>query len=227
MRGKSLLIGLLVFACSSHAVVHASLTEEVQALVKKVDAQYLGTQDLQAEFTQETQIEGFDSRISSSGRVLLKKPGLLRWDYEKPTIEQILVDGDQVMWYVPEHQQVVQGNLTQMVASKAPLTLLQGAGKLGEQFDIAPTTKKEIGDGGLPIVVLVPKPKDQATSAVTRIKVTIHPQSYLMTQIMLYEKSGNISTLRFSNIRVNQGVESSKLQLNMPEDVVVIDSPTM
>ncbi len=227
MRALSLIIGLLAFVCGSQTVVHATLTEEVQALVKKVDAQYLGTQDLQAEFTQETQIEGFDSRISSSGRVLLKKPGLLRWDYEKPTVEQILVDGDQVMWYVPEHQQVVQGNLTQMVASKAPLTLLQGAGKLGEQFDIAPTTLKEIGDGGLPIVVLVPKPKDQATSAVKRIKVTIHPQSYLMTQIMLYEKSGNISTLRFSNIRVNQGVDSSKLKLNMPEDVVVIDSPTM
>ena len=227
MRVLRCLIGALAFVCASHSVAYSSLTEEVEALVKKVDAQYLGTQDLQAEFTQETQIEGFDSRISSSGRVLLKKPGLLRWDYEKPTVEQILVDGDQVMWYVPEHQQVVQGNLTQMVASKAPLTLLQGAGKLGEQFDVAPTTQEERGDGGLPIVMLVPKPQDQAASAVTQIKVTIHPQSYLMTQIMLYEKSGNISTLKFSNIRVNQGVDSSKLKLNMPDDVVVIDSPTM
>ena len=131
------------------------------------------------------------------------------------------------MWYVPEHQQVVQGNLTQMAASKAPLTLLQGVGKLGEQFDVVPSIQKEIGEGGLPIVVLMPKPKDQATSTVTRIEVTIHPKSYLMTQIMLYEKSGNISTLRFSNIRVNQGVDSDVLKLHMPEDVVVIDSPTM
>lgn len=116
---------VLVMCLSSwQAIAHASLAEEVQALVKKVDARYLGIQDLQASFTQETQIEGFDSRLSSSGRVLLKKPGLLRWDYENPSVEQILVDGDQVMWYVPEHQQVVQGNLTQMASSKAPLTLL-------------------------------------------------------------------------------------------------------
>lgn len=100
-------------------------------------------------------------------------------------------------------------------------------GKLGEQFDIVPSSQKKNETGELPIVVLLPKPKDQATSTVTRIEVTIQPNSYLMTQILLHEKSGNISTLRFSNIRVNQGVDSSMLQLDMPEDVVVIDSPIM
>ena len=71
----AIFISLVVFMCGWQAIVHASLAEDVQALVKKVDARYLGTQDLQAEFTQETQIEGFDSRLSSSGRVLLKKTG--------------------------------------------------------------------------------------------------------------------------------------------------------
>ena len=222
---RIIFLSCIVVFFSAQATVFASLAEDVHALVKKVDARYLEIQDLQADFTQETQIEGFDSRLASSGQVLLKKPGLLRWDYQKPSIEQILVEGDEVMWYVPEHQQVVQGNLTQMAASKAPLTLLQGAGKLGEQFDIAPSVEKEVGEGGLPIVMLMPKPKDQATSTVTRIHVMIHPKSYLMTQIMLFEKSGNISTLRFSNIRANQGVDASMLKLTMPDDVVVIDSP--
>ena len=215
------LLGLLVLG-PSHGL--ASLTEEVQTLVKKVDARYLQTQDLEAEFSQETQIEGFDSRLSSSGRVVLKKPGLLRWDYRKPNEEQILVQGDQVMWYVPQHQQVVKGNLTQMAASKAPLTLLQGVGKLGEQFTISADSRKKRGDGGLPIVVLTPKAEDQATSTVTRIELTIHPKSHLIRQIMLYEKSGNVSTLQFSNFRINQGIDAEILQLNMPADVVVVDA---
>ena len=104
-----LILSLLVVG-PSHGL--ASLTDEVNALVKKVDAHYLETQDLEAEFSQETQIEGFDSRLSSSGRVIIKKPGLLRWDYRQPNEEQILVEGDQVMWYVPQHHQVVKGNLT-------------------------------------------------------------------------------------------------------------------
>ncbi len=223
---RVLFVGLLIFLCSGHSIVHASL-EEVQALVKKVDARYLRTQDLQAEFSQETQIEGFDSRLSSSGRVLLKKPGLLRWDYQQPSVEQILVEGDQVMWYVPEHQQVVKGNLTQMAASKAPLTLLQGVGKLGEQFDIGTSSKEKRGEGGLPIVVLTPKSEDQSTSTVTRIELTIQPESHLISQIMLYEKTGNISTLRFSKFLINQGIDAQVLQLNMPDDVVIVDAPIM
>ena len=195
--------------------------------MKKVDAHYLETQDLEAEFSQETQIEGFDSRLSSSGRVIIKKPGLLRWDYRQPNEEQILVEGDQVMWYVPQHHQVVKGNLTQMAASRAPLTLLQGVGKLGEQFTVAADSEKKRGDGGLPIVVLTPKAEDRATSTVTRIELTIHPKSYLIRQIMLYEKSGNVSTLRFSEFRVNQGLDAEALRLNMPDDVVVVDAPIM
>ncbi|WP_454061020.1 LolA family protein [Candidatus Nitrospira salsa] len=223
---RAMVVSLILFFWSGQAIVLASLAE-VEALVKKVDARYLKTQDLQAEFSQETQIEGFESRLSSSGRVLLKKPGLLRWDYQKPNVEQILVEGDQVMWYVPEHQQVVKGNLTQMAASKAPLTLLQGVGKLGEQFDISdsPDQKKEHGE--LPLVVLMPKPADQSTSTVTRIELTIEPKSHLIRQIVLYEKTGNISTLQFSNIRTNQGLDTKVLRLTMPDDVVVVDAPTM
>ncbi|WP_447970258.1 LolA family protein [Nitrospira sp. M1] len=223
---RVVLLVFLMFLWSDHAIVLASLAE-VQALVKKVDARYLKTQDLQAEFSQETQIEGFDSRLSSSGRVLLKKPGLLRWDYQKPNVEQILVDGDHVMWYVPEHQQVVKGNLTQMSASKAPLTLLQGVGKLGEQFDITTSSDDNPDNGKLPIVVLVPKLEDQPTSTVTRIELTIEPTSHLIRQIVLYEKTGNISTLQFSNIRTNQGLDTNVLRLTMPDDVVVVDAPTM
>ncbi|GJL62907.1 MAG: hypothetical protein NPIRA04_15610 [Nitrospirales bacterium] len=223
---RVIVISLVLFFWSGQAIVLASLAE-VEALVKKVDARYLKTQDLQAEFSQETQIEGFESRLTSSGRVLLKKPGLLRWDYQKPNVEQILVDGDQVMWYVPEHQQVVKGNLTQMAASKAPLTLLQGVGKLGEQFDIAdsPDQKKEHDE--LPLVVLMPKPADQSTSTVTRIELTIEPKSHLIRQIVLYEKTGSISTLQFSNIRTNQGLDTKVLRLTMPDDVVVVDAPMM
>ncbi|GJL54240.1 MAG: hypothetical protein NPIRA02_13720 [Nitrospirales bacterium] len=217
---------LLVVLGSGQTIVLASLAD-VQALVKQVDARYLDTQDLQAEFSQETQIEGFDSRLTSSGRVLLKKPGLLRWDYQKPNVEHILVDGDHVMWYVPEHQQVVKGNLTQMAASKAPLTLLQGVGKLGEQFDIATSANQDKSAGELPLVVLVPKREDQPTSTVTRIELTIDPTSYLIRQIVLHEKTGNISTLQFSNIRTNQGLDANVLHLTMPDDVVVVDAPTM
>ena len=124
--------------------------KQILDVVDKVDSRYEQTQDFQADFSQETKIEGFETRLSSTGRVLLKKPGMLRWDYVEPSVEQIFVDGDQVMVYTPEHKQVVKAKLTQIAASKAPLALLQGAGKLAEQFDVLPTDQEESRSGCAP-----------------------------------------------------------------------------
>ena len=204
-----------------------TLEKRVQDVVKKVDARYASTQDLQADFIQETKIEGFETRLSSTGQVYVKKPGMLRWDYLEPSVEQIFVKDDQLSMYVPKHNQVVKGNLTDLAASKAPLALLQGAGKLAEQFDVMPTPQEQIGAGELPLVNLIPKANERATSTIARIVLEIDPSSYLIKTINLFEITGNVSTVRFSNVRVNQGVNTSLLTLNVPDDVVIVDAPTI
>jgi outer membrane lipoprotein carrier protein len=113
--------------------------QEVAEIVKKVQARYEKTKDLQADFTQKTRIEGFTTPVLSSGRVYIKKPGHLRWDYREPSIEEIYVNKDDVRMYVPEHKQVLVGKLTHMAASQAPLQLLQGVAKIDEEFDVQPT----------------------------------------------------------------------------------------
>ena len=226
MKGWLSLSLALLLLLGSDVLGQASPAKSIDDLVEKVDSRYAQTQDFQAEFSQETKVEGFETKLSSSGRVLLKKPGLLRWDYSKPSVEQIFVDGDQVLVYVPEHKQVVKANLTQIAASKAPLALLQGVGKLAEQFDVLPTKQDDRPPGGLPLITLVPKPHEKEISALRRIVLEIESGSYLIKTMNLYEVSGNVSTLQFTNMQVNQGLDSKQLKLDVPDDVIVVDAPT-
>ena len=221
----SLSLGLFL-VLGSDVLGQASPANPIDELIGKVDSRYAQTQDFQADFSQETKVEGFETTLSSSGRVLLKKPGLLRWDYSKPSIEQIFVDGDQVLVYVPEHKQVVKANLTQIAASKAPLALLQGVGKLAEQFDVLPTKPNDRNPRELPLITLVPKPHEKEISPLTRIVIEIESGSYLIKSMDLYEASGNVSTLQFTNMQVNQGLDSKQLKLDVPDDVIVVDAPT-
>ena len=227
MNGSGVVWLSALIVLGTQSLAYASPMKQVLDLVSKVDSRYEQTQDLQADFSQETKIEGFETRLSSTGHVLLKKPGMLRWDYVEPSVEQIFVDGDQVMVYTPEHKQVVKANLTQIAASKAPLALLQGAGKLAEHFDVLPTDQEESRQEALPLITLVPKPEEKDRSAVTRVVLEIDPSSYLIMKMDLHEISGNISTLRFSNVKVNQGIDSVQLKLNIPEDVIVVDAPVV
>src|SRR5512139_235309 len=81
--------------------------QEVREVVKRLQARYEKTKDLQADFTQKTTIEGFERSMNSSGKVYIKKPGRLRWNYLDPSTEDIYVQGDDVKVYVPEHKQVL------------------------------------------------------------------------------------------------------------------------
>ena len=208
-----------VFDASAASV---SVTQEI---VKKVDARYAQTKDLQADFVQETILEGFTTGFTSSGRLYLKKPGLLRWDYLHPSEEQIYVNGDQVMMYVPEHQQVVKGALTQMAASKGPLALLQGAGNLSQQFTILESADGSKDNEKFPSLTLVPKPVDQTPPTIKKIVLKLFPDTYFIQGITLFEVSGNISHVMFDHIQANTGLPSSQLTFDVPPDVVVVELP--
>jgi outer membrane lipoprotein carrier protein len=203
-----------------------ALASNVDDVVGRVDDRYAKTQDLQGEFAQETIIEGFKTGFKSSGRFYLKKPGLLRWDYLEPSKEHIYVDGDEVMMYVPEHQQVVKGTLTQISASKGPLALLLGVGKLSKQFTVLESPEASSDSQKIPDLTLIPKPDGGTVPTIKKILLQLFPDSYLIQTITIFETSGNISRVYFDHIQVNQGLATNLLKFTLPPDVVVVDFPT-
>lgn len=201
---------------------------EAREVVKKIQSRYEQTRDLEAEFKQSTKIEGFATPLASSGNLYIKKPGRLRWDYRDPDVQEIYVNGDDVMMYVPQHKQVLVGKLTQMAASQAPLQLLQGAAKLDEHFEVRATLGGERGEGGVPLVTLVPKETGpESVKTVVRIVVEAQPKSYFIKTVSIHEISGNVATFQFSNMKPNTGLKGTLFEFNVPAGVEVVKAPTL
>jgi len=201
---------------------------EVREVVKQLQTRYEKTKDLQADFTQKTMIEGFERPITSSGKVYIKKPGRLRWNYLDPSVEDIYVNRDDIKVYVPEHKQVLVGKLTQMAASKAPLELLQGAAKLEESFDIEPTPGKGRGIGGIRLLTLLPKLREgEAGRSLQRIVLEVFPKTYFIRTISLYEVGGNVASFEFSSLQPNMGLSDTLFDLKLPADVEVVKAPVL
>jgi outer membrane lipoprotein carrier protein len=229
-RWLSVLLSLL---CASSALgadgpIDNKAYQEVRDVVKQIQARYEKTKDLQADFVQKTRIEGFERPVISSGKVYLKKPGRLRWDYLDPAHEEIYVNQDDVRVYVPEHKQVLVGKLTQMAASQAPLELLQGAARLDESFDIAPTPGNERGTGGVRLITLFPKAKEAESSRnLQRIVVEVFPKTYFLRTVSLHEISGNVATFEFSELKPNIGLGNEVFDFKTPPDVEVVKAPVL
>ena len=201
---------------------------EFREVVEKLQTRYEQTKDLQADFKQTTKIEGFATPIASSGKVYIKKPGRLRWDYLDPNAEEIYVNGNEVKMYVPEHKQVLVGKLSQMAASQAPVELLQGVAKLEEQFDIDPAGSGERGDGGVPRLTLLPKSGgSESVRTVAKIVLDLNPKSYYIQKVAIHEISGNVATFQFHNIKPNSGLKGALFEFTVPPGVEVVKAPTL
>jgi outer membrane lipoprotein carrier protein len=233
MRLWVLAIGAMLAVSVSYPVLgedggDEQARKEVREVMKHLQARYEKTKDLQADFTQKTTIEGFERPMTSSGKVYIKKPGRLRWNYLEPSAEDIYVQGDDVKVYVPEHKQVLIGKLTHMAASRAPLELLQGAAKLDASFDAEPTPGKSRGVGGIRLVTLVPKSHDaEAHGTVQRIVVEVFPKTYFIRSLSLYEVSGNVSNFEFSSLQSNIGLDDDLFAPKFPPDVEVVKAPVL
>jgi outer membrane lipoprotein carrier protein len=202
--------------------------KEVREVMKRLQARYEKTKDLQADFTQKTIIEGFERPMTSSGKVYIKKPGRLRWNYLEPSTEDIYVDREDVKVYVPEHKQVLVGKLTHMAASRAPLELLQGAAKLDASFDAEPTSGKARGVGGIRLVTLIPKTREgDMHGTVQKIVVEVFPKTYFIRSLSLHEMSGNVSNFEFSSLQSNIGLDDDLFVPKFPPDVEVVKAPVL
>jgi len=225
-----MIAALLCMATMSPAqeTVDEQALKEVEEVVKKLQSRYEKTKDLQADFTQKTMIEGFERPMTSTGKVYIKKPGRLRWNYLDPANENIFVNKDDVKVYVPEHKQVLVGKLTQMAASKAPLELLQGAAKLEESFQVEPTPGKGRGAGGIRLLTLLPKSHGQETTkTLQKIVVEVFPKTYYIRTVSLYEISGNVSHFEFSAPQANVGLADDLFEPKFPADVEIVKAPLL
>lgn len=225
-----MLLGFLVMGGNLPVGYGASQSpdlKDVQAVIEKMQARYQQTKDLEAEFVQKTIIEGFEKPLLSHGRVYIKKPGRLRWDYHDPNVEEIYVNKNKVKIFVPEHKQVLVGDLTKLTASQAPLELLQGVANLEKEFTVETTAGAGRGMGGLPLITLIPKPQNGSTQHMKKVVIELAPKTYYLKTVSIYEQSGNISRFEFSNLKANGNLPETLFVLEVPDDVEVVDASEM
>src|SRR5690606_36322834 len=79
-----------------------TMTPEVAKLVERMQAFYEATADFSADFEQAYTYQTFKRTQTSSGTVIFKKPGLMRWEYLKPSKCTFVLAGNKVYAYEPE-----------------------------------------------------------------------------------------------------------------------------
>src|SRR5947208_8842142 len=157
----SLRSALCAAACAlSLAVVGAADTtapELAAALQKKYDA----IRDFSADFTHVYQGGFLRKQITERGRLIVKKPGKMRWDYTVPEPKQFISDGVKMYSYIPQDKQVIVASVPPDDQATTPALFLAGKGSLTRDFTASLVDAPAGMPAGTRGLKLVPKVRQQ------------------------------------------------------------------
>jgi outer membrane lipoprotein carrier protein len=192
------------------------------ALLEKVQRYYDQTKDYAADFTQIYTRVALSKTNESSGRVTIKKPGMMRWEYKKPSEKLFVADGTKLYVYEPEEEQVIIDPDFKTAELSTSISFLWGQGKLSDSFTATVGDAEKIGaPKGSNVLELVPK-KD---ATYTKLVLVLDPKSNQVVESILYETSGNTNRFKFKNSQLNAGVKEDVFKFTPPPGVEIIQRP--
>ena len=190
-------------------------TFEQQAL-DAIQRQYEKVSTFEADFTQRSYVKMMNQTQSVKGTVKIKKPGKMKWVYGAPDTQILISDGKNLWLYVPEEEQATRVPVESIYSSNTPALFLAGKGKLTQSFNVESVSEENKNI----LVTLVPKNDDQGLA---RLILHADKKNYQITGSTVYDKLGNKTEIRFSQIRINREIPEEQFQLKTPPGVEILD----
>lgn len=203
----------VVVAGSAHAL-------DAAALVRKVQQRYDTTNDFTAAVTQEMTIASLGKTTTASGTVAFKKPGKMRWEFDHDTPQIVVADGTTLWLYQPKERQVIKTPFREAFRSTTPISFLTGVGRLAQDFEASIAGTSD--DGKLVSLTLVPR-RDSA--AIGTLRLTVARETGEIRGAEITDPLGNVSRLRFTDIRRNRNLPDDRFVFRIPPGVDVVTSP--
>jgi outer membrane lipoprotein carrier protein len=211
--GKLLTLCFL-FCLTRPLQAQADLAHLINALQSKYDK--LST--LAADFTQVYHAPGEPLR-RESGRLLLKKPGRMRWDYTTPENKLFISDGKWLYEYVEADRLATRSSVKESADLRAPFAFLLGRGNLRRDFSRIEFAREQPVKAGDLVLRLVPKRAQEFRE----LLIEIEPDSLQLARLVLLDRNNARSDFLFSNVRENVPVTEAQFTFKAPAGVKVVE----
>jgi outer membrane lipoprotein carrier protein len=198
------------------AGVFAGDGPNAQQVVDNLQKNYDATADFMADFRQETEVKTLNRSLKAWGKLSFKRPGKMLWRYEEPKGQIVLADGSNLYFYQPEQNQIIKSPLTNAFRSDIPLSFLLGIGDLRKDFKAVIKGSEETH------YLLELEPKGD-WGGYSEILLAVKRSSYDILWVHIRDAAGNITTIRFTEMRKGLGLNDSLFRMQIPEGVDVVE----
>ena len=172
-----------------------------------------GINTLKAEFKQTIYSSSKEAIDYSEGLIWLKKPEQILWEFQRPNIKKIIVDGESVSIYDANLNQLLIVPYTDQYQSSLASILINN-----ENLEAFYEIHSKINDDGFYLITLFQKKDD---SLFTKIEISI--SEMLIHTIKLWDSSGQSIAIVLENIEMNISLPDSSFKFMPPKGVDIFD----
>jgi outer membrane lipoprotein carrier protein len=152
-------------------------------IITKVENKY-SVPGFTARFLQESTLKAMDITDFASGKIFVKRPGMMRWEYEKPEKQFVITDGEHLWIYRPDINQVMTGKAPEFFETGKGAGFLSDIRIIKRHFSVS--LKKNKDDYF--VLRLVPKEK---RADLTEIFLSVSKKSFEISRIGIYNAYGD------------------------------------
>jgi outer membrane lipoprotein carrier protein len=206
----------LIFAvllCS----ISAPAQTDVRQVADAVDHRYNSLRSLEAQFTERYTGNGMER--SESGRLSLKKPGKMRWEYQSPRAKLFVTDGKLAWFYVPGEKQARQARVKNLDDLRTPLRYLLGHTKLVKEFtglslapDVKPLNPADTMLRGVPASM---------ADRISQVLLEITPE-HRIARIVIDELDGSTTEFQLTQEQDNPSLPDERFEFNPPAGIEIL-----
>ncbi|QLH43536.1 MAG: outer membrane lipoprotein chaperone LolA [Coxiellaceae bacterium] len=170
-------------------------------------------QSMQAGFTQILSDSNGNKMQQTQGIMALSRPGKFHWEITNPTPQLLVADGHYLWIYDKSLSQATKQTLSGMRTSN-PASLLSGStDTIQKRFDVKKLNNKQNMTG----FQLQPKMHDDIVQW-----IQLYFQQGQLKEMRIADNLGQLSTFRFSNVKLNQNLNPALFRFKPPRGVDVI-----
>jgi outer membrane lipoprotein carrier protein len=182
------------------------------AAIERFKSFVRSTQSARADFEQKVYDRSGKLTQESKGSFVFQRPGLFRWVYAKPVDQVIVGDGERVWIHDRDLNQVTVRKLSRALGS-TPAALLAGSTDVEKAFEFSEAGAK----AGLEWLEATPRERE---AGFERVRMGFDAEGPRAMELV--DHFGQLTTLRFSNLRRNPKVDKSEFRFEPPKGADVL-----
>jgi outer membrane lipoprotein carrier protein len=217
-RRTLLVVAIAAALTASAGAVQPSAVQLAEALQRKYDT----IKDFSADFVHAYEGGVLRKRLTERGRLLVKKPGKMRWVYTAPDPKEFVSDGFKLYSYIPQDKQVFVADVPQGDRASTPAMFLAGKGNLARDFTASDADVPPGMPAGSRALKLVPHTKQQDYDWLILV---VDPATLQIRGLVTVDAQGGQSSFSFANLKENIGIADKEFAFKMPRDVDVVTNP--